>query len=109
MQLLKTKGFKITDSKFASAYRYDTGWWVEYNIYMENENGSKEYIGRLAFTTTATGIDPSTCIPAIDSNLNESPEITYLMEAANDWHYETFDNIYDDNQFEPVKEKETWR
>jgi hypothetical protein len=110
MQLLSTNGFKITDSKFASAYRYDLGWWaVEYNIYMENENGRKEYIGRLGFTTTANGIDPSTCVPTMDSNLNESPEITYLMEATRDWKYETFDDIYDDNQFERVKENETWR
>ena len=111
MQLLNTNGFKITDSEFALAYRQNTEWWVEYNIYMENENGNKEYIGRLAFVTNATGIEPATCVSAINRNLHESTKIDYLMEATNDWRYETYDNVYDDNQFEPIKEREkgTWR
>lgn len=109
MQLFVTKGYKITGSEFASAYRHETEWCLDFNIYMENENGKNVYIGKLEFITNENGIFPITCISNNTDKINESDRISYLWQAINDWHYETYDDIFGDNQFEPVKEHEAWR
>jgi hypothetical protein len=109
MQLLVTNGYKITDSEFVSAYRHETEWCIGFNIYMENENGKNVYIGKLEFITNENGISPIACISNNTDKLNESDRISYLWEAINDWHCETYDDIFGDNQFEPVKEHEAWR
>lgn len=109
MQLLVTNGYKITNFKFVSAYRHETEWCLDYNIYMENENGKDVYIGKLEFITNKNGIFSIACIPNTTDKFNESDRILFLWQAINDWHYETYDDIFGDDQFESVKEHEAWR
>ncbi len=109
MQLLVTNGYKITGSKFVSAYRHETEWCLDFNIYMENENGKNVYIGKMEFITKENGIFPITFISNNTDKLIESDRISYLWQAINDWRYETYDEIFGDNQFESIKEHEAWR
>ena len=117
LQLLTTNGYKITDIKFASASRYETGWWLEFNIYMNN-NGENEHIGKLVFISNKNGILPASCVSVNNSELDksvnnsksdESDRISCVCSAILDWRYETYDNITGQKQFEPVKEHEAWR
>ena len=114
LQLLTNNGFKITGSKFASANRYETGWWLEFNIYMKNNHGKNEYIGKLVFVSNGNGILPASSVSIInrkldDSKIDESDKITYVMSAILDWYYETYDSITGQKQFERIKEHEGWR
>lgn len=109
MQLLVASGYKITGSELVAAYRYETEWRLVFNIYMKNENGKNVNIGKLEFISNENGIQPLTCISINNDELNESDRMSCLYEAINDWHYEAYDYIFGDNQFEPIKEHEVWR
>lgn len=109
LQLLTANGYKITGIKFASASRYETVWWLEFNIYMNKNSGENEYIGKLVFTSNKNGILPASCVSVNNSKSDESDRISCVWSAILDWYYETYDNITGQNQFEPVKEHEAWR